>query len=130
MGIIRLTGLEFFAYHGYHAEERSIGNRYRVDLELETDFAPAAQSDDLAGTVDYTRVYALVQARMQEPAYLLEHLAKQITDQLRAAYPQLRSTQVAVTKYNPPLSGICAEATVIIRWPEEGHPFHVANPAP
>jgi dihydroneopterin aldolase len=36
MGKITLEGLEFFAFHGYYDEEQKIGNKYGVDITIET----------------------------------------------------------------------------------------------
>jgi len=114
MGIIRLTGLEFFGYHGYHAEERTIGNRYRVDVELETDFGQAAVSDDLAATVNYETVFALVRTRMEQPTRLLEHLAHEMATRIKEGFPHVERVQVEVKKYNPPLGGVCEAASVVV----------------
>jgi dihydroneopterin aldolase len=118
VGIIRLNGMEFFAYHGYHAEERTIGNRYRVDIELETNFGEAALSDDLSATINYEKVFGIVRDRMQVPARLLEHIAHEIVHHIRAAFPQVERVQAEVTKFNPPLGGVCVSASVVVVWPE------------
>lgn len=118
MAIIRLKGLEFFAYHGYHAEERTIGNRYRVDVEMEADASAAAQRDELSGTVNYERAFAIVRDRMGIPARLLEHVGYDVVQALREAFPQLKRVQVEVTKFNPPLGGVCEAASVVTLWPE------------
>ena len=117
MGIIKLEGMEFFAYHGFHVEERTIGNRYEVNLEVETDFEEGAQTDRLAGTVDYGRLHAIVRERMAQPAKLLEHLAREMCLSISNTFPFLARVRVAVTKFNPPLGGICQKATVIYEWP-------------
>jgi dihydroneopterin aldolase len=118
MGVIKLTGLEFFAYHGYHAEERTIGNRYKVDIELETNFGQAAIADDLTATVNYEKVFSIATERMKRPARLLEHLAYEINEGLREAFPQVKRIQIEVTKFNPPLGGVCHSASVVVVWPE------------
>ncbi|MGQ0848667.1 MAG: dihydroneopterin aldolase, partial [Actinomycetota bacterium] len=51
--MIRLTGLEVFAYHGVLAEEREHLQPFLIDLELLVDLTTAAGSDDLADTIDY-----------------------------------------------------------------------------
>ena len=43
----------FYAYHGVYPEESRLGQRFTVDLELGLDLRPAAESDDLAKTVNY-----------------------------------------------------------------------------
>ncbi len=35
--------MEFYAFHGHYEEEQIVGNRFLVDLEMETDMEKAAQ---------------------------------------------------------------------------------------
>lgn len=114
MGQIALEGMEFFAFHGYYDEEQKIGNKYGVDLRLTTDLHAAGTSDKLAETVNYEVLYRLVLAEMQLPARLLEHLAHRILDRVMQEFPQLRRAQVSVSKFNPPLGGICHRARVTL----------------
>ncbi len=37
-GKVALEGLEFHAYHGVYPHERSSGNKFEVDIEVETEF--------------------------------------------------------------------------------------------
>ena len=87
MGKVALEGMEFYARHGYYEEERIIGNKYSVDIVLDLDFTSAALDDKLEGTVDYEKVYEIVQEVMSIDAKLLEHLAgkmiKAIKENLR-----------------------------------------------
>jgi len=56
MGKVTLEGIEFHAYHGAYPEESILGNRFTVDLELDTDFKTAMESDALKDTVDYAKL--------------------------------------------------------------------------
>ena len=114
MGHIALEGLEFFAFHGYYDEEQKIGNKYGVDLRLKTDLHAAGASDKLAETVNYEVLYRLILAEMQQPARLLEHLAHRILDRVMVELPQVRRVRVSISKFNPPLGGICHRARVTL----------------
>ena len=114
MGHIALEGLEFFAFHGFYDEEQKIGNKYGVDLRLKTDLHAAGASDKLAETVNYEILYRLTLAEMQQPARLLEHLAHRILDRVMSEFPQVRRAEVSVSKFNPPLGGICHRARVTL----------------
>ena len=114
MGQIALEGMEFFAFHGYYDEEQKIGNKYGLDLFIETDLRSAAASDDLHQTVNYETLYALVVAEMKIPARLLEHLGHRIIDKVYERFPFVKQVRVSVYKYNPPLGGICKWAKVTL----------------
>lgn len=112
MGKVSLEGMEFYARHGYYEEERVIGNKYSVDVTLDVDFSEAASDDKLEGTVNYEKVYEIVQNVMSIDANLLEHLAGKMIKALKENFPEINNVQVRVSKYNPPIKGLCHKATV------------------
>ncbi|MCU0449331.1 MAG: dihydroneopterin aldolase [Bernardetiaceae bacterium] len=124
--LIALEGLEFFAYHGFYPEENKIGNRYGVDVQVETDFTEAALHDKLRETVNYGNLYEIVNGEMAQPAKLLEHLAYKILLRIFARFPAVECAQVSVSKFNPPIGGVCRAAKVTIR----RHRHQIPNPLP
>jgi dihydroneopterin aldolase len=54
---VLLENMLFHARHGVFEEETIIGGSFEVSLELETDFSKGMNSDELNGTVDYSKVY-------------------------------------------------------------------------
>ncbi|QHT70087.1 dihydroneopterin aldolase [Rhodocytophaga rosea] len=115
MAIISLEGAEFFAYHGFYEEERKIGNKYRIDLSVSADVSMAAADDDLNQTVNYGDLYAIISQEMQTPSQLLEHIAHRIIEETYKKYPHIEWAEVSVSKYNPPIGGICHRAVITIR---------------
>lgn len=115
MGKVALEGLEFFAFHGFHEEEKKIGNRYGVDIIVEADFEEASVSDDLVRTVDYAQLYAVINSEMQQPSSLLEHVARRIVAQVFKVFSQVVVVEITVSKYNPPIGGICNRAYVKLK---------------
>ena len=77
-GKIELLGMEFLAYHGCLASEKENGGSFVVDFRATVDLAAAAQSDDLADTLDYSASYKVVAAEMARPADLLENVAGRV----------------------------------------------------
>ena len=114
MGQIALEGMEFFAFHGYYDEEQKIGNKYGVDLYITTNLLAAGESDKLLQTVNYEVLYRLVAEEMRAPARLLEHVAHRVLDRIMAELPHVRKVRVSVSKFNPPLGGICHRARVTL----------------
>ena len=112
MGKVSLEGMEFYARHGYYEEERVIGNKYSVDVTLELDFSEASSEDKLEGTVNYEKVYEIVQNVMSIDANLLEHLAGKMIKALKTNFSEVSSVQVKISKYNPPIKGLCKRAVV------------------
>jgi dihydroneopterin aldolase len=115
MGTVSLEGMEFFARHGFHEEERKLGNRYGVDITVEAALEAAAMDDDIAGTVNYEALYRIVREEMEKPSKLLEHVAGRILDRTCHAFPSIQSVEVSICKFNPPVGGICERSRVRIK---------------
>ncbi len=112
MGKISLEGLEFFAYHGAYIEEQKIGNRYSVDIIIDTDFTLAAETDRLKETVNYEDVYEHIKEVMHQKHRLLEHIGYSIIERIRTQYPNVQQVEVSVSKFNPPIGGVCERARI------------------
>ena len=101
MGIISLSGMEFFAYHGCFAEEQIIGNKFIIDLEFFAATENAELSDDLTKTINYQKVYEIVKVEMEIKSKLLEHVARRILDAVYKYFPDIDNAKVTVNKINP-----------------------------
>ena len=115
MGKISLQGLAFKAYHGYYDEEREQGNHFEVNLTVKTDFAKASKQDDLDGTVDYERLYAIVKDEMGQPAKLLEHVADRIVTTIMDELKAVSKIKLSLSKFDPPIGGACRAATITVK---------------
>jgi dihydroneopterin aldolase len=113
---IVLEGLEFYAHHGVFSEEQSLGNRFQVDLKLEADIHEAGQSDQINQTIDYVKVYTLISKQMMVKFKLLETIGQRIIQDLLLQFPQIKKVEVTVSKFNPPISGLCKRVAVTSRW--------------
>ncbi len=111
-GKIILEGLEFHAYHGVYPHERSSGNKFEVDISVETEIQETAFADDLAGTLNYEELYALVKTEMEKPSKLLERVAHAIAASVLTSFGQAFSAEVKISKFNPPIGGVCKKASV------------------
>lgn len=104
MDRVCLDRLSFFGRHGVHAEERRLGAIFEVDITMEANLQPAAQADDLALTIDYTRAYGIARAAVEgTPRNLIETVAEEIARNLLALESVL-SVTVLVRK-RPALGG-------------------------
>lgn len=113
-GKICLEGLEFHAYHGVYPHERSSGNKFEVDVIVETTINPSAFADDLAGTINYEDLYAVVRTEMEKPSKLLERVGHEMAAEILSKFPQARSVTITIAKFNPPIGGVCRKAAVTI----------------
>ena len=103
LDILRLRNMRFFAHHGLFPEENQLGQRFEVDLEVRGDFSAAGREDDLTQTIDYPRIYALVEEVVTQQRFkLVEALAEQIALKIGETFAPVDLT-VRVRKPHPPL---------------------------
>ena len=115
MDKIILEGMEFYGYHGILPEERVLGQRFIVDVELYLDLRQAGETGDLNCTVDYSRVYKLVESIVcGNPVQLIESLAEAIAASILERFP-VAGTMVRVKKSQPPVPGRFSWMAVEIR---------------
>ena len=116
MGRIVLDGIEVYSFHGYSKEERKIGGKYRIDLWIDLDTRAAEKSDKLVDTINYERVFMIVQAEMGQPSKLLEHIGRKILDAIAAEFPQIESMKMLIHKLHPPIPGIMKSVGVELEY--------------
>jgi len=113
-GIVRLVNAVFYAHHGVMKEEHRLGGRFEVDVEMALNVDEAAAHDDLSKTVDYERIYQLVQQIiLGNRFYLIERLALLIAREILTQHQIVDSVQVTVRKSNPPVGGPCDHAEAV-----------------
>ena len=106
MGKIIIEEMEFYAFHGHYKEEQIVGNRFLVDLEIETNLEPAADSDQLEDAVNYQQAYQLIKKEMRKKkSNLLENIAKRILDTLFTEMKGLEKVTLRIRKMHPPMGG-------------------------
>jgi len=116
LSTISLVNAVFYGHHGVLQEEHRIGGRYEVDVSMDLDVEQAAESDDLALTADYERVYTIVrESVMGKKRYLIEAIAREIAVAVLEAAPRVEAVRVTVRKPNPPVGGPCDRAEVVYR---------------
>lgn len=105
MGYIHLEDMEFYAYHGCFKEERIVGNKFLVNLTIETDMKIPADTDDINDALNYQTAYKLVKEQMQLKSHLLENIGKRILDALYSNFTSIKKVSIKISKMNPPMGG-------------------------
>jgi 7,8-dihydroneopterin aldolase/epimerase/oxygenase len=114
MGLIQIENMEFYAFHGHFKEERIVGNKFLVDLTIETDMKTPAESDNLKDAVNYQRIYDIVKSQMGMKSHLLEHIAGRILDAIYAEMDGIEKVTIKISKMNPPMGGKIGSVSVVM----------------
>ncbi|HVH30253.1 MAG TPA: dihydroneopterin aldolase [bacterium] len=112
---VLLSGMRFHTRHGVLGEERTQGQDFLVDVDVEADLGGAGQSDDLQRTIDYRRVYGIVtEVMLGAPQNLIETLAEMIATKI-LVLDRISAVTVRVRKPQVKLPGPLESAGVEIR---------------
>lgn len=115
METISLTGLRARGYHGVLEHERVTGQTFLVDLELDLDIDQAAATDDVAATVNYAEVAAVVENIITgPPVNLIETLAVTVADSILSDFSRITSVRVTVNKPQAPIPADFANVSVTV----------------
>lgn len=114
MGIIKISNIRVYAYHGCLVEEGKIGSDYRVDLEVKADLKKSAKTDHLSDTVDYVHLNRIVKEEMAVRTKLLETVASLILDRILQEISLVKKARIKVSKLNPPIGGNVEMVSVIM----------------
>ncbi|CAI0438906.1 unnamed protein product [Linum tenue] len=94
-----LRGLKFHGFHGVKQEERSLGQKFLIDVDAWMDLRAAGISDQLTDTISYTDIYRIVKEVVEGPPQnLLESVAQKIATKTLTNYPRISAVRVKVAK--------------------------------
>lgn len=102
---IQLIDLRFFSRIGVFKQERTVGNEFIVNIEIDID-ASSFQSEDLNSTISYAYLYGEVEKIMKKEWLLLETVAKEIQIVYIKRWPQIIRGKINIVKQAPPIPGI------------------------
>ncbi|WP_018708523.1 dihydroneopterin aldolase [Siminovitchia fordii] len=115
MDKIHLNEMEFYGNHGVFPEEAALGQRFRVNVVMETDLQDAGRSDDLKKTINYAEVYTLCKEIVEQKRFdLIEAVAENIAADILDRFDSVACVHVKVIKPNPPIKGIYDSVAVEI----------------
>jgi dihydroneopterin aldolase len=103
---IHLAGMVFLSHVGAGDDERADAQEIEVDVELELDLEPAGASDDLAQTVNYSRLFDACREIVEQGSFhLLEAVATSIAARVLVDFGAVDALTVRVRKPGVPIDG-------------------------
>ena len=114
---ILIDHLRLYAYHGVMEQERVIGAYFTINVEIDTDFSKAIETDQLDGTISYADLFKVIQREMNIPSQLVEHAAGRIAHAILNEFPAAKAVRIRMMKENPPMGADCLGAGVEILLP-------------
>jgi 2-amino-4-hydroxy-6-hydroxymethyldihydropteridine diphosphokinase/dihydroneopterin aldolase len=112
-GSILIEKLDIYAYHGFFSEEERLGQRFTLDLVLETDLRASAISDSLADTVNYGKVVGVVTEAFTGQALQSAGSSRaRRGDGVLDGFPPVNRVEVTLRKPAPPIHATLASVGI------------------
>lgn len=119
---IRISGIRGYGYTGYFAEEQKLGQWFAVDLRIGVDLSRTGADDELAHTLDYSRVVQRVRGLVEESRFrTIERLATVICDAV-LDFEGVEQVEVVLTKVAAPIPGFDGRIAVEMRRSRDDRP--------
>ena len=119
MGKISLQGIEIFGRIGVTADERRIGRKFVVDIEIQTSLQKASQKDDIQEVLNYELLAHAVHKMLKKEYRLLEAAARAIGEEIITKAPQLEKMKIRISKHSPLIKGNIERSVVEWDYPED-----------
>ena len=99
MDKIYLKDVEIFANHGVFQEEKSLGQKFIFDIELELDLSKAGKTGDLKSSVHYGELVYGIEKVVCEKSYdLIETVGERVSEYILNEYRFIKNVKVKVKK--------------------------------
>ncbi len=103
---IHLNDMIFYGYHGVHAEERKLGQRFTVTCHLESYDDLDDKIKHLKDTIDYTKVFQIIKEVLENDTFeLLEICARTIINRIMERFDKVKKVTISIKKPNVPING-------------------------
>ena len=113
---ISLNNIIVYGFHGVHQEEKTLGQRFEIDLEYRLANPPFPWKDEERATVSYVNAHKIVSRVCAEKGFnLIETLGNRIIEEMRSRY-SIDLIIVRVRKPSVPIQGILDYVEVEVEW--------------
>jgi len=113
---IRLNNIVVYGFHGVHQEEKTLGQRFEIDLEYRLSNPTFPWKDEERTTVSYVNAHKIVSRVCAEKSFnLIETLGNRIIEEMRSRY-SVDFLIVRIRKPSVPIQGILDHVEVEVVW--------------
>lgn len=102
-GQIYIQNLRLHAFHGVLPQERIVGNDYVVNVTVDYPLDAACKSDDVADTLNYAELAAVIKEEMAVKSQLLEHVVGRIAKAVLQRFAMADAVEIDLRKIAPPM---------------------------
>jgi dihydroneopterin aldolase len=119
MGFIALKGVEVFAKIGVLPEERQVGRKFLIDIELKCSLQKVSKSDNIEDVFSYEIISRAVYHHLQSEYHLMEAACRAIAEEIIEKAPEIEKLMVRMQKMSPLMKGNIEASVIEWHYPED-----------
>ena len=110
---LRIKDIKLWARVGVLEEERKLGQLFRLDVFLWTDFENCIRNDDIKSTVDYSKLVQILKYQSNKiSCFTIEKYSNEILKIIDEEF-EVSRIKIILTKCKPPIIGFDGEVSII-----------------
>jgi dihydroneopterin aldolase len=109
---VELKNIKMTANHGYYERENLTGNNFLVNVTVSF-HKIFGKNVELKETVDYEKLYHLVELEMIQRRDLLEEVAGSMLKNILKMFPDVIEVKISLEKLAPPIQGFKGESVKV-----------------
>lgn len=113
MDKIIVKDLQVYAFHGVNQEEKNMGQKFLISVELFLDLKEAGQKDDLTASVNYAQLCLELEREFtKEKHHLIERAAEYLCEYILLTYEAVEQVKLTLKKPWAPIGRMVDYAAV------------------
>ena len=110
---LKIENIQLWARVGVLDEERKLGQLFRLDIFLWTDFEMCTAKDDIEKTVDYSKLVEILKDQSKKiSCFTIEKYSNAILEIIDEEF-KLSKIKVILTKCKPPITGFSGNVSIV-----------------
>ena len=115
VAVFRIDRLALYAHHGVHEAERTLGQRFFLDLVVTADVERALHSDEIDDSVHYGHVIKAATVTFTGRTFnLIEAAASAVAVDLLNRFGKIVAVKVTVHKPSAPVTAFVADVSATV----------------
>jgi dihydroneopterin aldolase len=119
MGFIALKGVEVFGKIGVLPEERLIGRKFIVDIEVKCSLKKASETDSIHDVMNYELLANAIHNQLKAEFRLMEAACRAIAQEILTSGSEIESLKIRILKHSPLMKGNIEASMVEWHYPED-----------
>ena len=110
---LKIENIKLWSRVGVLDEERELGQLFRLDIFLWTDFKKCTSNDDIKKTVDYSKLVEILKGQSKKIyCFTIEKYSKAILEIIDQEF-KFSKVKIILTKCNPPITGFDGKVSIV-----------------